>query len=204
MRAYMHKPLPLRFARTLTVQCSSSEASICPEGQGAVRRVGQCDPRCRRLCLGALSTERYRGWTSTMSSTMIPFTDDYQDRSSEYGYQFEFDCERCGNGYSSSFQKSVAGAVACCGRRVASWPGRSDAARRPSSRWRRWRAGRVEMPRCKRRSRRCGRASTSVIAAATRQRLARSSARSADRRWRANVEVRYQPRPGETLILGHS
>lgn len=40
---------------------------------------------------------------------MIPFTDDYQDRSSEYGYQFEFDCERCGNGYSSSFQKSVAG-----------------------------------------------------------------------------------------------
>jgi DNA-directed RNA polymerase subunit M/transcription elongation factor TFIIS len=44
-----------------------------------------------------------------MGSTMIPFTDNYQDRSSEYGYQFEFYCERCGNGYSSSFQKSAAG-----------------------------------------------------------------------------------------------
>lgn len=42
-------------------------------------------------------------------STMIPFTDNYQDKSTEYGYQFEFDCERCGNGYSSSFQKSAAG-----------------------------------------------------------------------------------------------
>ena len=40
---------------------------------------------------------------------MIPFTDNYQDKSREYGYQFEFDCERCGNGYSSSFQKSAAG-----------------------------------------------------------------------------------------------
>lgn len=40
---------------------------------------------------------------------MVPFTDNYQDRSSEYGYQFEFFCERCGNGHASSFQKSAAG-----------------------------------------------------------------------------------------------
>lgn len=44
-----------------------------------------------------------------MSSSMIPFTDNYRDKSTEYGYQFEFICERCGNGYSSSFQKSAAG-----------------------------------------------------------------------------------------------
>ena len=44
-----------------------------------------------------------------MTTGMIPFTDNYQDKSTEYGYQFEFDCERCGNGYSSSFQKSAAG-----------------------------------------------------------------------------------------------
>src|SRR5688572_1869852 len=44
-----------------------------------------------------------------MGSEMIPFSDNYRDKSTEYGYQFEFDCERCGNGYSSSFQKSAAG-----------------------------------------------------------------------------------------------
>ena len=40
---------------------------------------------------------------------MIFFTDNYQDRSSDDGYQFEFFCRRCGNGYSSSFQHSVTG-----------------------------------------------------------------------------------------------
>jgi len=32
---------------------------------------------------------------------MIFFTDNYQDRSTNDGYQFEFFCRRCGNGYSS-------------------------------------------------------------------------------------------------------
>jgi hypothetical protein len=40
---------------------------------------------------------------------MIFFTDNYQDRSTRDGYQFEFYCRRCGNGYSSSFQHSVTG-----------------------------------------------------------------------------------------------
>ena len=40
---------------------------------------------------------------------MVFFTDNYQDRSSDDGYQFEFFCRRCGNGYSSSFQHSVTG-----------------------------------------------------------------------------------------------
>jgi len=39
----------------------------------------------------------------------IPFTDNYSDRSSEAGYQFEFFCERCGNGYKSGFQPSALG-----------------------------------------------------------------------------------------------
>lgn len=39
-------------------------------------------------------------------STMVPFTSNYQDRSNDLGYQFEFHCERCGNGYASSFQSS--------------------------------------------------------------------------------------------------
>ena len=42
-------------------------------------------------------------------SNMIPFTDNYTDHSTEAGYQFEFFCERCGNGYKSGFQASAAG-----------------------------------------------------------------------------------------------
>lgn len=38
---------------------------------------------------------------------MFGFTDNYQDRSTQEGYQFEFYCERCGNGYTSSFKRSV-------------------------------------------------------------------------------------------------
>jgi double zinc ribbon protein len=37
-------------------------------------------------------------------SSIIPFTDNYRDLSNERGYQFEFVCERCGNGYRSPFQ----------------------------------------------------------------------------------------------------
>ena len=40
---------------------------------------------------------------------MIPFTNNYQDHSTDEGYQFEFFCERCGNGYSSTFKHSVVG-----------------------------------------------------------------------------------------------
>lgn len=40
---------------------------------------------------------------------MIFFTDNYQDRSTNDGYQFEFFCRRRGNGYSSSFQHSATG-----------------------------------------------------------------------------------------------
>lgn len=39
----------------------------------------------------------------------IPFTDNYQDLSTDRGFQFKFFCERCGNGYMSSFQHNVTG-----------------------------------------------------------------------------------------------
>jgi hypothetical protein len=42
-------------------------------------------------------------------ATMVPFTNNYSDRSTREGYQFEFYCMRCGNGYASSFQHSVTG-----------------------------------------------------------------------------------------------
>jgi hypothetical protein len=40
---------------------------------------------------------------------MVPFTNNYTDQSTREGYQFEFNCMRCGNGYASSFQHSVTG-----------------------------------------------------------------------------------------------
>ena len=41
--------------------------------------------------------------------TPVPFTDNYTDHSTEAGYQFEFFCERCGNGYKSGFNASAVG-----------------------------------------------------------------------------------------------
>ncbi len=42
-------------------------------------------------------------------ATNIPFTDNYDDLSTDRGFQFRFNCERCGNGHLSSFQTSVTG-----------------------------------------------------------------------------------------------
>jgi hypothetical protein len=42
-------------------------------------------------------------------SDMVPFTNNYVDQSTREGYQFEFDCMRCGNGHTSPFQHSVTG-----------------------------------------------------------------------------------------------
>jgi hypothetical protein len=36
---------------------------------------------------------------------LVPFTDNVQDLSNTEGYQFEFHCERCGNGYRSPFKR---------------------------------------------------------------------------------------------------
>ncbi|HTL32707.1 MAG TPA: zinc ribbon domain-containing protein [Kofleriaceae bacterium] len=37
------------------------------------------------------------------------FTRNYQDHSNDTGFQFEFDCDKCGNGYRSTFQSSALG-----------------------------------------------------------------------------------------------
>ena len=42
----------------------------------------------------------------------IPFTGNYQDLSSNRGFQFKFFCEKCGNGYMSTFKANRLGAVA--------------------------------------------------------------------------------------------
>lgn len=36
---------------------------------------------------------------------LVPFTDNFNDLSNAEGYQFEFRCERCGNGYRSAYQR---------------------------------------------------------------------------------------------------
>jgi hypothetical protein len=38
-----------------------------------------------------------------------PFTRNYRDHSNDTGYQFEFFCDKCGNGHRSSFQTSTLG-----------------------------------------------------------------------------------------------
>jgi uncharacterized OB-fold protein len=42
----------------------------------------------------------------------IEFTGNYQDLSTDRGYQFKFFCEKCGNGYMSSFKSSKIGLAA--------------------------------------------------------------------------------------------
>ena len=41
----------------------------------------------------------------------IEFTRNYSDHCTEQGFQFEFNCNRCGNGYRSSFQPWAVGTV---------------------------------------------------------------------------------------------
>lgn len=40
-------------------------------------------------------------------SQIVPFTDNFSDLSNLEGYQFEFHCERCGNGYRSPYVKNI-------------------------------------------------------------------------------------------------
>lgn len=41
--------------------------------------------------------------------SLIQFTENYDDLSTDMGYQFKFYCDRCHNGYMSTFQPSVVG-----------------------------------------------------------------------------------------------
>lgn len=50
----------------------------------------------------------------------IPFTSNYTDLSSQRGYQFQFFCKKCGNGYQSTFQASKLGMAASAANAAAS------------------------------------------------------------------------------------
>ena len=50
---------------------------------------------------------------------VVPFTNNYSDMSTREGYQYRFNCMRCGNGYDSKFRHSVTG----FGGRLASMAG---------------------------------------------------------------------------------
>jgi len=48
--------------------------------------------------------------------TAIPFTGNYEDLSTDRGFQFKFYCEKCNNGYMSSFQASTMGMLGSAAR----------------------------------------------------------------------------------------
>lgn len=52
--------------------------------------------------------------------TSIPFTGNYEDLSTDRGYQFKFYCEKCQNGYMSSFQASKLGMLGSAARAAGS------------------------------------------------------------------------------------
>jgi hypothetical protein len=53
----------------------------------------------------------------------IPFTDNYSDLSSSRGYQFKFFCEKCGNGYMSTFRANSLGTAASAASAMSSMLG---------------------------------------------------------------------------------
>ena len=51
-------------------------------------------------------------WQTIVTMPNIPFTDNYTDLSSQRGFQFKFSCEKCGNGYMSTFRANKLGMAA--------------------------------------------------------------------------------------------
>ena len=79
-----------------------------------------------------------RGASEADMSTQ-PFTRNYRDHSNDTGFQFEFFCDKCGNGHRSSYQTSGMGFAASMLRRLA----RCSAASVPGRLGRRPREGRT-------------------------------------------------------------
>src|SRR5246127_2244557 len=51
---------------------------------------------------------------------LIQFTRNHTDHSTDKGYQFEFFCDRCGNGFISGFQSSAIGLATSAARTLGS------------------------------------------------------------------------------------
>ncbi len=75
---------------------------------------------CRRALVGVrvVYTGRAMGATA--------FTRNYRDHSNDTGYQFEFHCDKCGNGYRSSFRASALGVGAKIAKGLGSLFGRNQ------------------------------------------------------------------------------
>ena len=107
--------------------------------------------------------------SSALSMAAQAFTRNYTDHSNDTGYQFEFHCDKCGNGYRSSFQASALGVGSKIAKGLGSLFGGSklwsagDAADTSRTAC----AARAGTTRSRRRSRRSSRSSTSARAAAT-------------------------------------
>src|SRR5205814_7658797 len=56
-----------------------------------------------------LSRARSRTASSLRTMSLIQFTRNHTDHSTDRGYQFEFFCDRCGNGFTSAIETSTAG-----------------------------------------------------------------------------------------------
>src|SRR5205823_5931064 len=57
-------------------------------------------------------------FSNSRSSLMVPirFTGNYEDLSTDRGYQFKFYCEKCSNGYMSTFKTSTMGTLSSAAR----------------------------------------------------------------------------------------
>lgn len=54
----------------------------------------------------------------------IEFVQNYDDLSTHMGFQFKFRCDRCGNGFESTFVSNTAGVAGGAAARGARSPGR--------------------------------------------------------------------------------
>lgn len=43
----------------------------------------------------------------------LEFVNNYKDLSTDQGFQYEFDCNRCGSGYRTTFKPSITGKISC-------------------------------------------------------------------------------------------
>lgn len=67
---------------------------------------------CSTICVPALKSRfKYNTEKGIQMSERIRFSGNYNDLSSDKGFQFEFDCSRCGTTYRTRFKASVTGTV---------------------------------------------------------------------------------------------
>ena len=165
--------LDAQSARTLylTIRPSvPSEPTLghgCLPGSTTVTGVdaGSATIRAVRQAASARAAWSHCPARSTVS-IRIPFTGNYSDLSNNDGYQFEFRCERCGNGFRSGFQRDMA-ATGQSSSRVSTGRPAGDVPRPQPTDFDRSTNSEAMTRRSRRPSPRYHRISTSAVAAAT-------------------------------------